>query len=252
MVPMERVIIDNLHLFLRVADSLINLLILDLRRLDGIEKCNELDRSKATNIREYEAFLVFSCKIPFHFYVCKDSRSLKWRDLTGPEKYKLFAKINLPDLFPNLPNASVIQDIWMQFMALNEILRSEEVSSEEAAAFSVKSKAWLQLYLTVYQSKHVTPYMHALVAHLHEFLQSHGAIVPFTQQGLEKLNDVFTQQYFQSTNHREYDALKQLLLKQNRLEALTDMGYERTKKVQTCSICKQPGHNKRKCIVAHA
>ena len=140
----------------------------------------------------------------------------------------------------------------MQFMALNEILRSEEVSSEEAAAFSVKSKAWLQLYLTVYQSKHATPYMHALVAHLHEFLQIHGAIVPFTQQGLEKLNDVFTQQYFQSTNHREYDALKQLLLKQNRLEALTDMGYERTKKVQTCSICKQPGHNKRKCIVAHA
>ena len=72
MVPMERVIIDNLHLFLRVADNLINLLILDLRRLDGIEKCNELDRSKATNIREYEAFLVFSCK---------DSRFLKWRDL---------------------------------------------------------------------------------------------------------------------------------------------------------------------------
>lgn len=85
MVPMERVIIDNLHLFLRVADNLINLLILDLRRLDGIEKCNELDRSKATNIREYKAFLVFSCKTPFHFYVCKDSRSLKWRDLTGPE-----------------------------------------------------------------------------------------------------------------------------------------------------------------------
>ena len=88
----------------------------------------------------------------------------------------------------------------MQFMALNGILHSE-VSSEEAAAFSVKSKAWLQLYLTVYQSKHVTPYMHALVAHLHEFLQ-------ITQQGLEKLNDVFTQQYFQSTNHREYDALQ--------------------------------------------
>ena len=50
-----------------------------------------------------------------------------------------------------------------------EILRSEEVSSEEAATFSVKSKAWLQLYLTVYETKHVTPYMHALVAHLHEF-----------------------------------------------------------------------------------
>ena len=126
MVPIERVVIDNLHLFLRVADNLINL-ILDLRHLDGIEKCNELDRSKATNIRECEAFLVHTCKIPFHFYICKDSRSLKWCDLTGLEKYKLFAKINLPDLFPNLPNVSIIQEIWIQFMALNDILRSEEV-----------------------------------------------------------------------------------------------------------------------------
>ena len=64
MVPMERVVIDNLHLFLRVADNLINLLILDLHHLDGIEKCNKLDRSKATNIREYEAFLIHA---KFHF-----------------------------------------------------------------------------------------------------------------------------------------------------------------------------------------
>ena len=247
MVPIHRVIIDNLHLFLRVVDNLINLLIMDLRRLDGIEKCSKLDRSKATNVCKYEDFLLHSCKIPFHFYTCKDTRSLKWRDLTGPEKYRLFSKINLPELFPNLPNVSVIQEIWMQFAALNKIICSDRVCSEQAAAFAVASKTWLQLYLTVYQTKHVTPYIHALVAHLHEFFEIYGTVVPFTQQGLEKLNNVYTQFYFRSTNHHEYESLKQLLLKQIRLESLADMGYQRKKQIQTCSVCKQPGHNKRKC-----
>ena len=91
----------------------------------NIEKCTQLDRDKATNIQEYEKFLLATCKIPFHFYVCKDSKSLKWRDLTGPEKHKLFAKINLPDLFPNLPNVSTIQDIWTKFMELNEIVQKK-------------------------------------------------------------------------------------------------------------------------------
>ena len=135
-------------------------------------------------------------------------------------------------------------------MELNKIIRSEEISGEEATAFATKSKACLQLYLTVYQTKHITPYIHALVAHLHEFFQIHGAIVPFTQQGLEKLNDVYTHYFFRSNYHLEYEALKQLLLKKNRLETLADMGCERKRKVQTCSICKSPGHNKRKCTAA--
>ena len=42
MIPISRVVIDNLHLFLRITDNLVNLLITDLRRLDGIEKCVSL------------------------------------------------------------------------------------------------------------------------------------------------------------------------------------------------------------------
>ena len=35
---MEQVIIDSLYLFLRISDVLINLLIRDIRVIDGIEK----------------------------------------------------------------------------------------------------------------------------------------------------------------------------------------------------------------------
>ena len=38
LIPIDHVIIDTLHLFLRIADILINLLILDIRRQDGVEK----------------------------------------------------------------------------------------------------------------------------------------------------------------------------------------------------------------------
>ena len=37
-IPLTRVVVDNLHMFLRVADTLIDLLILELRRLDKIDK----------------------------------------------------------------------------------------------------------------------------------------------------------------------------------------------------------------------
>lgn len=251
-VPIHRVIIDNLHLFLRVTDNLINLLILELRRLDGVEKCTSLESCSAVNVNEYQSFLKNTCKIPFNFYICKESSSLKWRDLTGPEKYKLFSKISIPDLFPNLPNAPTIQEIWSSFMQLNKTIHSQDMSRIEIETFKESAKVWLQLFLSVYQTKHVTPYMHAMIVHLPEFMELYGSIAPFTQQGLEKLNDVYTQYYFRSTNHREQEALEQLLLKKNRLEAMEDEGYDRKKNRQKCSICSSYEHNKRRCPSVHA
>jgi len=90
-IPIDHVIPDILHLYLRICDALINL-ILELRRLDGIDKCKlqTLDRSTATHVATYERFLCEECKISFYMYVNKESKALKWRDLTGPEKRSLF------------------------------------------------------------------------------------------------------------------------------------------------------------------
>ena len=58
--------------------------------------------------------------------------------------------------------------------------------------------------------------MHLLVSHIPQFLDMYGTLAPFSQQELEKLSDDLTKDYFRSTNHRDYDALKQMLLKLNR------------------------------------
>lgn len=52
--------------------------------------------------------------------------------------------------------------------------------------FEVDAKEWVRLFISVYQTKDVTPYMHAFAMHVPEFLWlHHGNISIFSQQGLE-------------------------------------------------------------------
>ena len=72
-IPITRIIPDILHLFLRISDVLTNLLLLELRRMDGIDKVNS-KANNTTHISQYEKFLNEECKISFHFYTDKSSR----------------------------------------------------------------------------------------------------------------------------------------------------------------------------------
>ena len=40
---------------------------------------------------------------------------MKWRDLMGPEKKRLFEHINIPTLIPSLKNREKIQKLWNKF-----------------------------------------------------------------------------------------------------------------------------------------
>ena len=124
-----------------------------------------------------------------------------------------FAKIDLPKVFPTIPHITKIQFIWEEFRRLNSLLSSERFTESEIASFAESAKLWRSKFLEVYQSKNVTPYMHAFVSHVPEFLQILGTIVPFTQQGLEKLNDNLTQYFYHASNHRDLEALMQMLQK---------------------------------------
>ncbi len=238
-IPLHQVVIDSLHLFLRIADVLINLLIRDLRTLDATNQ----------NKRNLDAYVdvLNNCKIRFRWFTDKETKKLTWRDLTGPEKMRLFNGINIPAAFPDLQSKETLQKLWNDFFKLMASLGHS--SCHNAVDFEQSAKAWVKLFTSVYQSKDVTPYMHAFAMHVHQFLSLHGNIVTFSQQGLEKLNDITTIHYH-STNHRESEALKQLLEKRNRIEEL-EYGYQRSKQVQKCSFCKSAGHNKRTCPTIH-
>ena len=102
-IPLKNVVIDNLHLFLRVADVLIDLLIVELRRQDSAVKFSSgVFDGRYKHLCRFQMF-VSSLGIPgYNFWIGQNSRQLKWRTLTGPEKLKLFTHINVQDLLPTL------------------------------------------------------------------------------------------------------------------------------------------------------
>ena len=60
---------------------------------------------------------------------------------------------------------------------------------------------WVVQFIDIYHTRHTTPYIHAMKCHVGEFLHLHGAILPFTQHGLEKYNNVVTKNFFQASCH---------------------------------------------------
>ena len=246
-IPMDHVIIDTLHLFLRISDVLIDLLIRELRRGDAIEKKKNF-LSKYQHMASYEEFIK-SIGISFNFRINKDSKKLEYRDLTGPEKLKLFQNINIPTLLPQCSTCKnkQIQVIWAKFMDTMFHLKLDFTSEDCVFQLQGDIKHWFKLFLKVYQTKDVTPYMHALHCHVPEFLSLYQNIAYYTQQGLEKYNDRASKDFFRSTNHKGVDALKQLFLKKNRIQFLEGAGYERVKNSYKCSNCSNKGHNMKTC-----
>ena len=71
----------------------------------------------------------------------------------------------------------------------------------------------------------------------------------FTQQGLEKYNDIMTKDYFRGSNHRNEQAILQIMQKHNRMEHLKDLDVKTAKYHEVaCSNCGVKGHNKLSCI----
>ena len=248
-IELDHVIIDTLHLFLRVCDILIDNLIRQLRKEDACEKTTFKSGFNVGKFHHMQKFweLLNSLGIPFKFYVNNATQKLEYRSLNGPEKLLLFEKINVNELLGNLPSAHLINKLWKNFLGLYIKLRKTYKNEEEIHQLKREITIWTQDFLHIYQSSHITPYMHAFRCHVPDFLKLYGNIGNFNQQGLEKYNDIVSKDYFRSSNHRGVEALKQIMLKKNRIQHLEAKGAERVKNSYLCSNCKMQGHSIKKC-----
>lgn len=91
------------------------------------------------------------CHIPFQFFVCKDTKQLKWRDLMGPDKLIFFENIKLCDLLPTLPNVEKIQSLWKDFMLLHRELQRKSFTQTEVETFGTRAKKWVEDFIVIYQ-----------------------------------------------------------------------------------------------------
>jgi hypothetical protein len=164
-IAIDHVIIDNLHLFLQISDSLINLLIIELKRAEAIEKVKTFTNfsvERYRHLKKYEEF-ISSLGIPgFQFYIGQLSKQLKCRSVTGPEKLKLFKHIDVPMLLPNKPSSETqrIQSLWSKFYEVNTRLskKPEEMTSEDVW---IRHTGWVCEFYHG-EKLHPTPYMHTL------------------------------------------------------------------------------------------
>ena len=93
-------------------------------------------------------------------------------------------------MFPEVENGAAIQSLWKELLDINQLLstRPEDVTPYTSWEFETRSKAFVEQFVEIYPAKFVTPYMHCMMMYVSEFMTLHGAIIPFTQQGLEKYN----------------------------------------------------------------
>ena len=127
--------------------------------------------------------------------------------------------------------------------------RLEDITSSDIENYEKLSREWGFEYLKICHTKEVTPYIHAVIFYVGEFLRIHGCLLPFTQHGLEKHNDTMTKDYFCSTTHQGEQALVQIMQKQNRMEHFRDSDAKRSKHNEVkCTNCGTTGHNKLSCI----
>jgi hypothetical protein len=217
-IPFDCCIIDTLHMLLRITDQLFELLLSKIELLDNSTKDDGTFVGKP-HLKAFYDNLEGILKISNPFLTIDGK--IKMRSLNGLDRLKIIESLNLIELFPDMPKVELHHQLWRDFFNIYTSLKNTNGYAKEDMAEIVKNStlSWGNLYKSLAREKHVTPYIHAFVDHLHEMIAAHGDVCLWTMQGLEKLNDILTKEYFTSTN-KHADFLEQLIHRRHRMEIM--------------------------------
>lgn len=235
----------GLHLFLRITDALLELLMKDLFAVD---KSDKFDLKNREYLRIFNNFLEEDCNINSPFYG-DDKKGVQLRSLNGNERNTICEKIKFSKLFPKIENANLKDLLWDHFFSTFVYIKemftdekngeidkyftinnAENVEKKETPTFEENvatlevylSKFWLNLFVKSYKPKNITPYIHAFVDHVPESIRLFKDLNSFNLQGLEKLNHITIISFQRSTNkhltQNKKCFVKQLIEKMNRRE----------------------------------
>ena len=209
---------NNNNITLKIHKKYLFSKLKDCSLADNFDMCaiSKFELAKYKHMNSLQHFLNERCNVRFQFTWIAETKKLTWRDLVGPEKTKLFENFSLVEIMPVHEKFDSLVKIWLDFYEIVQLVKTVQI---DAVELKERTAEWLRLYLTVYARATVTPYMHAFVAHLAEFVHLYKDINAFNCQGLEKLNDMTTGQFFKGTNKHD-TALHQILKKRNRMEFL--------------------------------
>ena len=222
-ISLDHVILDELHLMLRVTDRLMENLIKEVMERDNKADINKgRGEEKGLYLKKFVKE-INETGITFNVWEKKNadgagSGLYDWTSLLGSDKKKLMNKLprqlkSSDILFPETKETVI--KVWATFSYLYHCITASDVNDTTGNQIFENGKEWINLYCSLggiqqgYEKAHVTPYMHCIPYHIPEIVTDHGSLKMFTGQGLEKNNDDAKKLYFQKSN--KWDATRDVV-----------------------------------------
>jgi hypothetical protein len=193
MIDQKNYIPDELHLFLRIVDVLMENLFNDLFKKKEFEKKIKEEIEEAMK------------KIQVHFEFFKSGGKWNWTSLMGPDKKKVIQNFPVSSFISGIRGIE-IEKLWKEFYRLYQLLRKPYLSDSEIDLFEIDAKNWIRTFYRptqgnpnsssstpgLYRKQDVTPYMHVFGQHLHQFMrqlkEKNLSLRFFSSSSIEKKN----------------------------------------------------------------
>jgi hypothetical protein len=233
-IKFEEIVIDSLHLLLRITDVLFEKLLGFIEYLDSENR----ERTYFQRLGE----ILIGLKITSPFYISKKGKT-KLRSLNKRERLLFLDSLrtnNFKAIFHEHANNNKLITINWIFLKFNELFNySMNDFSENNYTFQYnenylkpKLSEWLGFVLKLInydnlkknekqkkkEKEHITPYIHAMVHHIPEFISTFKNLEAYCTQALEKSHNSTKVYVMRQTNKQKDKFVKQLLEKENRME----------------------------------
>lgn len=180
-IPFEFVVVDTLHLFLRIMGVLFHQVVEVVVNND----CPDILSKEMERIQ-----------VEFKFYDeynrLAEKTETKWTSLNGKELQKVLEKLDIKNVMEAVgtKDAEGIDNLWKGFQTLMQALQVQENDPDylEPQRFKTYVREWGKLFLEMYYDDDITPYIHTFVYHVPQFLEMHGTLMQFNCQPVEKKN----------------------------------------------------------------
>ena len=140
------------------------------------------------------------------------------RTFTGKECLKICKNCDFDRRFSSIKRHSDLSTLLTDFYRIHMgVTHNFYISNLHLLQPRVED--WQARFSRVFHLKHHTPYMHLMYDHTAKLIEQEGDIDVFNIQGLEKLNDNTSTEYFRKTNKKR-DFLKQMIRCRSRVEYL--------------------------------
>ncbi|CAF2975485.1 unnamed protein product, partial [Rotaria sp. Silwood2] len=145
----------------------------------------------------------------------KDGNLTTTGRITNGMQRNFFNQIPLGRILYGIPTQTFgIMYLITNFHQLIKLYSKRQSHNQYFAKLKRDSIEWVKEFGGIFGDAYITPYMHVLSDHMHEFqeLDEGGELSCFNLQGAEKYNDLTTVDYFRSTN-KHHNSTEQMIKK---------------------------------------